>query len=82
MIKFSGTNRKTGDPIVGLGLSYENLRRLKAGQPIRFNLSEMNLPPAEVLIFAGKTEEGMKGHLAEYIDLPKGDRHGHGPANG
>lgn len=72
MIKFRGTNTKTGEPIIGLGLSYENLRRLKAGQPIHFNLSEMGLDSAEVMIFAGKTEDGMKAHLAEYVEIPKG----------
>jgi hypothetical protein len=67
MLKLRGRNRKTGDPLVGIGLSHENLRRLKDGQPIRFNLSELAMPATDVLIFAGKTEDGMKAQLEEYL---------------
>lgn len=43
-----------------LGLSEENIKRLKQNQPIRFKLSEL-VPGSEdtVFIIAGKTEESM-----------------------
>lgn len=69
MFKAKGQNRRTGDPLVILGLSHENLRRLKAGQPIVLNLAELELPATEIMIFSGKTEDGMRAQLAEHIDL-------------
>ena len=71
MIKARG---ETGDgkPLVLIGLSDENWRRLRTGgdeglgQPIQFNLRELGLPPMTVAIIAGKTEEGMKAIIEEY----------------
>jgi hypothetical protein len=45
------------------GLSRQNVNRLLAGQPIRFNLKDLNLPPADVVIFFGETEEAMMKDL-------------------
>ncbi len=42
-----------------LGLSHENLDRLKADQPIKFNLKELNMGDVEVMIFAAKDESTM-----------------------
>lgn len=42
-----------------LGLSDENLRRLKDDQPIKFNLKELGLEDVEVIIFNGKDESSM-----------------------
>lgn len=42
-----------------LGLSDENLRRLKLGQPIKFNLKEVGLQDMDVVIFNGKDESTM-----------------------
>jgi len=51
-----------------LGLSDENMRRLSEGQPIKFNLSEFNMSPMDVLIFNGRTEEDMEKELAPYMN--------------
>lgn len=54
---------KTDDTII-LGLSDENMKRLKNDQPIKFNLKDLGLDlDMNVLIFNGRTEESM------YIDL-------------
>jgi len=51
-----------------LGLSYENLDRLKKGMPIRFDSGEIGLTPGtEFLIFAGRTEQSMAADLEEMI---------------
>lgn len=42
-----------------LGLSHENLERLKADQPIKFNLKEFNMGDVEVFIFSAKDESEM-----------------------
>jgi hypothetical protein len=62
MIKFAATKMVGGReiPVVGLGLSRENCRRLLLGQPICVSLDEL-VPSleAEVILFAGETEEAM-----------------------
>lgn len=40
MMKFVKATLKTG-AILGAGLTFENLRRLKAGQPIQFGLEDL-----------------------------------------
>jgi hypothetical protein len=47
-----------GNMIV-LGLSDENINRLKKDQPIKFNLQELGLPDFDVLIFTAKDEQEM-----------------------
>lgn len=42
-----------------LGLSDENIKRLKAGQGIKFNMSELGLKAMDVMIFQGKDEQTM-----------------------
>lgn len=69
MIKFVG--EIGGRPAVGLGLSHENLSRLKGSeteecQPIHIHLAEMGLPyDLTIFIFAGETEESMTEMLKE-----------------
>ena len=55
MIKNKQGQDKT---VVGLGLSHENLWRLKDGQPVVVRLADLGFEgsPHEVLIFAGETE--------------------------
>lgn len=71
MIKGRGKTR-SGEPFVLIGLSDENWRRLRTGgdeglgQPIRFNLRELGLPPMVVAIVGGKTEEGLLAIVEEY----------------
>lgn len=43
-----------------LGLSEENIDRLKKDEPISFNMKELGFPDIEVFIFTGKTEHEMK----------------------
>ncbi len=62
MIKY-----KKGNLIV-LGLSDENLERLKKDQPIKFNLKELGLQDMDILIFNGKTEDEMYKQMKDAID--------------
>lgn len=54
-----------------LGLSDENVKRLQAGDPIFFNLKELEMGDANVLIFNGRTEESMYLEMVDYISLTK-----------
>lgn len=68
---------KDKDTII-FGLSDENLRRLKEGEPISFNLSELGLPPMNVVIFNGKDEQTMqtmfKDRIHPYLTVIKNSR--------
>lgn len=55
------------DKMVALGLSHENLRRLKNNEPIKFNLEELGLGDVEMIIFSGETEETMYNDLLDLI---------------
>ncbi len=63
MIKFVSRPRKNKAPLVGLGLSEENIKRLKQGRPIRLDLKDLGLRPTEIMIFYGATEVDMRGEL-------------------
>lgn len=65
MVKFTG--ERDGVPLIGLGLSRENLKRLKDGQPIVVHLADLNLPPGQILIFYGTTEAAMAKTLLPHI---------------
>ena len=73
MIKFGANTvaKETGKPgrLLGLGLSFENLIRLRAGQPISFNLGEVfpDLADVEVLVVGGMTEADIRGQLAPLL---------------
>lgn len=54
--------------LIILGLSDENLERLKSGQPIKFNLAELSMGDIDVFIFHGKTEQAMYEMMKETID--------------
>lgn len=58
--------RKRGRPIVGLGLSDENVKRLTTGQPIVLNLKELGLSNIDLFIFHGATEADMRGDLIKH----------------
>jgi hypothetical protein len=65
MIKAKATGKdKT---IVILGLSHENLKRLKAKNPIHINLADIDIPGYEIFIFAGETEEKIAEEMKEFI---------------
>ncbi|MBO2461750.1 hypothetical protein [Actinomadura violacea] len=57
MLKATTTSKKDGRPLVILGLSGENVTRLAAGEPIIVDMAEMGLPPMEVAIIYGRTEQ-------------------------
>ena len=65
MIKFTATtdDRK----LLGLGLSHENLKRLKDKQPIQFKGEALGLDGIDILIFAGETEASMAKELEPSI---------------
>lgn len=50
MIKARGTGRN-GEPVVVLGLSASNIKRMREGKPMRIELSDLGLPPGRVYIF-------------------------------
>ena len=52
-----------GSKVCVFGLSEWNIRKLKEGDPILFNLSELGLPPQDVAIFYGATEEIMETQI-------------------
>lgn len=62
MIKFVST-KPNGTKLVGMGLSEENVKRLKEGKPISFNLDELGFEGLEGLIFYGETEESIVADL-------------------
>jgi hypothetical protein len=85
MIKVRGQTTD-GQPIIVIGLSHENLRRLKRGEPIDFDLSEIGLTGG-CIILAGKTEKAILKQLTDVaqkagVDVrkgapPKGDLQSH-----
>lgn len=65
MIKASGRN-SLDLPFLLLGLSGENIARLTAGEPIRIQaeaMTEMDLPPMEIVIHYGRTEQDILDEL-------------------
>jgi hypothetical protein len=60
------------DNTIVLGLSDENLARLKGDEPIYFNLRELGLPDRNVYIFNGKDEQAMlnmKRNITAHVKL-------------
>ena len=51
--------------VVLLGLSDENVRRLKLGQPIKFDGAEVLLPGVTFVIIHGETEAAMERSLID-----------------
>jgi hypothetical protein len=69
VIKASG--RTTGGkPLLLLGLSVENAARLLAGQPIGFDTAALGLPPMQVVIVGGQTEDAIAAELAAHGLIP------------
>lgn len=54
-----------------LGLSDINIQRLQAGDPIIFNMKDINDGDRLMIIFHGKTEEDMYVQSLDLIDLDK-----------
>lgn len=57
---------KKGNMLI-LGLSDENLNRLKNDQPIKFNMQIVGFPDIDVFIFNGKDEQTMKRMMKDSI---------------
>lgn len=75
MLKMGGRGKKNGKPVelMIIGLSHDNLARLKEGRPISFT---WRFTPAadfgcsgsiEMLIFSGETEQSMMREMHEFI---------------
>lgn len=73
MIKARG-RAGDGQSLVILGLSGENVTRLFADEPIRFNLAELGLPPCYVVIVGGRTEAAIAERLERVGLLLPGPR--------
>lgn len=60
---------KKGNTVI-LGLSDENMRRLKNGEPIKFNMKkDLDMEDVDIVIFNGRTEESMYEEMADHISL-------------
>jgi hypothetical protein len=69
LIKFTSTGKNT--TLIGLGISEENVRRLKAAQPILIKGSELGFDWLEILIFYGKDEEELKKTVKATLAVDK-----------
>jgi hypothetical protein len=68
MVKFSAIT-PDGRPAMGFGLSAQNLKRLKAGQPIKIDGAQAGLPFAgDILIFYGRSEHDMLEESSRRLD--------------
>jgi len=65
MIKFTAKIGKGN--LIGIGLSFKNLQRLKKGKPIYIDLTKLGEKEGALLIFAGKTENAMAKQLEAFI---------------
>jgi hypothetical protein len=67
MIKFKALG-KDNKEIIGMGLSLENIDRLKNNKPIIFDGKDIGEPGKFFYIFFGETEEKMKDDLSRHFD--------------
>lgn len=65
MIRFVGDLDGGNRKLIGLGLSEENIKRLRKGEPILVRGDEIGFSDMDITIFYGETEEVM------YQDLKK-----------
>jgi len=68
MIKFTAGSKQSGDSrlLIGLGLSAENLKRLKEDNPIVVKMEDLFVPlKADILIFYEETEELLEKKLRD-----------------
>jgi hypothetical protein len=65
----AATRTALGQPVLFLGLSGENVTRLVAGEPIAITpqqLAELGLPPMQVVIHYGRTEQAILSELGAH----------------
>ena len=67
MIRATGTNEKTGQTMLVLGLSEGNLNQLRKGNAIHIFGQEMNLP-IDIVIFWGETEDKLAEQMKPLIN--------------
>jgi hypothetical protein len=69
MLRMSANCTKDGKPLKLLvfGLSHQNLKRLKLGQPIIVKGEDVHAPGYEILIFSGETEQSMVRDFHQFI---------------
>jgi hypothetical protein len=69
MLKLAGKGMRDGQPVrlVVLGLSHQNLVRLKAGQPIHFRGEDVEIEGVDFLIYSGQTEQTMARELSDLV---------------
>jgi hypothetical protein len=58
-----------GPPVIVLGLSRVNVERLMRDEPIRFDLAEVGMQGAMVIV-GGETDRAVVAQLVEYKILP------------
>lgn len=63
MIQFSGSNDEGTKRFIGIGLSAENVRRLRSGDPAVVDLGPHGFEGAEIIIFYGETEADMEASV-------------------
>ena len=56
-------------PLLVIGLSAENVRRLQEGQPVSFSTEGMPLPVLQVLVVVGDTEETITKELSQAMPV-------------
>ena len=70
MMKFTATSAVDGRPVLVLGLSDENVRRMSregGSKPMVVHCEEMGLPPIDIVIFRSPTEKDMLEAFATMI---------------
>lgn len=72
MLKMGGRGEVNGQQVqlMIIGLSHENLRRLRQGRPIKCKASDFGCTseiPIEMMIFSGETEQSMARDMQELV---------------
>jgi len=67
VVKFLIKKTTKGIPLIGIGLSCNNIAKLQDEEPIMFNLKDIGLNDCDVMIIAGETEESIAKDLERYI---------------
>lgn len=69
VIQFSGSD-DDGHRYIGIGLSAENIRRLRAGDPAVVDMSKHGLPEgSKMVIFYGSTEAEMEQLVRRHFNV-------------
>lgn len=59
--------------LIILGLSQENITRLKQGKPILFDATELGLAGKHIAIHYGETEQALMNELMGFMSPPEND---------